>query len=105
VLAWGLLAPGVRGEILLGMLMPLVVACVSLVLADREYRRDPQLLTPFMVKAFVGKMVVFGLYVVTVVAALAFDPRPFIISFTAYFIALHLVEALYLRRLFSTATQ
>lgn len=98
------LAPTARGEILMGMLMPLLVASVSLVLADRAYRRDPQLLTPFMAKAFVGKMVVFGVYVVVVVAALAFDPKPFIISFTVYFISLHLFEAVCLRRMFDATT-
>ena len=97
-----LVAPDVGSEVLLGMLMPLVVAAASSVLAERTYRRDPRLLTPFMTKAFVGKMMVFGVYVVAVVTLLDMAPRPFIISFTVYFIALHLFEALYLRRMFRT---
>lgn len=96
-------APQARIEILLGMLMPLLVAGVSLVLADRAYRRDPQQLTRLMVKAFVGKMIVFGIYVVVVVTVLATEPAPFVISFTVYFIALHLFEALCLRRMFEAA--
>lgn len=98
----GWMAPHARGEILLGMLMPWLVATASLVLADRVYRRDPPQLTPFMVKAFAAKMIMFGLYVVIVVAGLNMAPRPFIISFAAYFIVLHLVEALCLRRMFES---
>lgn len=104
VVAGLLLAPQASGEILLGMLMPLLVAAVSLVGANRTYRRDPRLLTPFMVKAFVGKMIVFGAYVVVVVAVIGMAPRPFIISFTLYFIALHLFEALHLRRMFESSS-
>ena len=96
-------SPEVQLEILLGMIMPLLVAGSSLVLAERAYQRDPSSLTTFMLKAFVGKTVVIGIYVVVVMAVLALEAAPFIVSFTAYFITLHLVEALCLRRLFEAA--
>jgi hypothetical protein len=49
------------------------------------------------------KAVFFGVYVVVVLRILALRPGPFIASFTSYFIALHMMEALFMRRLFTTA--
>lgn len=88
-------------EVLLGMMAPLLVTSASLVLSERTYKRDAQQLTRLMLKAFVGKMVFFGAYVAAVSTVLPFQMIPFIVSFTAYFIALHLAEAVYLRRLFA----
>ena len=93
-------SPAAQLELLLGMVMPLVVASLSLVFTERAYRRDPSSLTPFMLKAFIGKMMVIGFYVVFVVGILALKAAPFIFSFSAYFVALHFFEALCLRRLF-----
>ena len=57
-----------------------------------------------MMTAFVVKMVFFALYVVAVVRLAGVDRTPFILSFTAYFIALYAAEALLLRRLFARLT-
>ena len=54
-----------------------------------------------MIAAFAAKMVFFGAYVAVMLLALALRPVPFVASFTAYFIALHLIEALCLKRLFA----
>jgi hypothetical protein len=85
-----------------GMAAPLVVAVASWRVAERTYRRDPAALTGLMMAGFVAKMVVFGAYVAIVVLWLAQPPVPFAVSFTASFIALHLIEALALRRLFAS---
>ena len=45
--------------------------------------------------------IIFGAYVVVILAVLRFRPVPFVASFTGYFIVLYLIEALYLKRLFS----
>ena len=88
-------------EIFLGVLGPLLVASGTCVMAGRTYRRDPERLTGLMVKAFAGKMVFFGVYVAVMIGLLSMRAMPFVISFTASFIVLHLSEALYLRRLFT----
>jgi hypothetical protein len=44
--------------------------------------------------------VFFGAYVVVMLRVLALRPGPFVASFTSYFIALHMMEALFMRRLF-----
>jgi hypothetical protein len=96
-------AAGVTGptEVLFGMLAPLAAAVVTWVLMARTYRTRPERLTPLMIKAFGVKMVFFGAYVTVMLTVLALRPMPFAISFTVYFIALHLVEAMFLQRLFA----
>lgn len=92
--------PTMMAETLLGMIGPLLVSVVSWELAQRTYRRCPERLTGLMVTAFAGKMVFFGAYVAVALLGLSLRPIPFVVSFTAYFIGLHVTEALCLRRLF-----
>jgi hypothetical protein len=102
VLAWlaVLVVTDVGTEVFWGMLGPLVVACGSWVMADRTFRQSPERLTGVMAAAFAGKMVFFGAYVAIMLTVVALRPVPFVVSFTGYFVALHLGEALLLRRLF-----
>lgn len=95
--------PGVDSgrEVLMGMLAPLAGAAVTWILVVRTYATRPAALTPLMVAAFGGKLVFFGAYVTVMLAVLALRPVPFVVSFTAYFIALHVFEALCLQRLFA----
>jgi hypothetical protein len=57
-----------------------------------------------MVAGFGVKMVFFGAYVAIALKVLSLRPIPFVASFTGYFIGLHLIEALYLRRLLAGGT-
>src|SRR5206468_1653811 len=90
-------------EILFGMLGPLVATTSTWILAERIYRQRAEVLTTVMATAFVAKIVFFGAYIAIVILLLRFRPVPFVVSFTGYFITLYLMEALYLRRLFSNA--
>jgi hypothetical protein len=96
-----LLGKGIALEILMGMLGPLVVASGTWVVMEQTYRRDPERLTGLMFKAFAVKMLLFAAYVVVALKVFMLRPVPFVTSFTTYFIALHLTEALWLRRLFA----
>jgi hypothetical protein len=58
--------------------------------------------TGILIAGFFAKMVFFAA-LVGLVGALGLRPRPFVVSFAVYFIALHVVEAFYLRRLFAGA--
>jgi hypothetical protein len=106
--SWGAIAavPGVESdvELLFGMIAPLAGAVVTWVLVTRNVRR-PERLTPLMVAAFAGKLVFFGAYVTVMLGVLSLRPLPFVVSFTAYFIALHLFEAFCLQRLFDGAAR
>jgi len=104
--ASGLLAMAIAGrrhaiEILAGMTAPLVAAGVSWIVTERIWRRDPMRLTGAMMSAFVAKIVFFGGYVALMLKVADLAPAPFVASFTSYFIALYVTEALLLRRLFA----
>ena len=86
-------------EVLLGMAGPLVSAIGSWIAYVRAYRSAPGRLTNVMITALAVKMVFFGGYVGVMLRGLNLRPVPFIVSFAAYFIALHTIEATFLRRL------
>jgi hypothetical protein len=88
-------------EVLLGMAAPLGAATASWVMTERTYKRDPQALTGLMIAAFAAKMLFFGTYVAVMLKIVGLRPMPFVVSFTGYFIALYLTEALLMRRLFA----
>lgn len=90
-----------RLDVVLGMIAPLAATSVSWVLTERTYKRNPERLTALMMSGFAAKMVFFGAYVAVMLKVLRLQPVPFVASFTGYFIALYLVEALLMRRLFA----
>jgi hypothetical protein len=92
-------------EILFGMLGPLAVATGTWVLVERTYRSRPEELTGLMALGFVVKMVFLAIYIAVMLRVMRLRPIPFVASFTGYFIGLYLIEALYLRRLFSQRTR
>lgn len=87
-------------EVLYGMLAPLVVVVVSWVVVERTYRANPERLMRVMVEGLALKALFFGAYVVGMLRLVEVRPVPFVVSFTSYFIALHVTEAVLLRRLF-----
>lgn len=95
------LAPGAALEVALGAAAPLAVGIGSLVLMDRTYKRSPERLTRMLVRAFLAKLVIFGLYMALTVSLLSLDPVWFAGSFTVAFVTLHLAEALHLQRLYT----
>ena len=94
------LATWIGRDIWFGMAAPLIVFSVSWILVERVYRANPERLTSMMIGAVAGKLVFFGAYVGVVVGMLGVQPVPFAASFAGYFIALHMVEAFWLKRLF-----
>jgi len=101
--SWGVVAMATAGrfgpEVLLGMAGPLACAVASWVAYERAHRAAPGRLTQVMITALAVKMVFFGGYLVVVLRVLAMRPVPFVVSLAAYFIGLHAMEALFLRRL------
>jgi hypothetical protein len=86
-------------EVLLGMAGPLVSAVGSWMAYERAHQSAPGRLTNVMIAALAVKMVFFGVYVGVMLRGLNLRPVPFVASFAAYFIALHAMEAMFLRRL------
>ena len=87
----------VNPEVLLGMLGPLAASLVTWGLVERVHAREPGRVTNVLMQAFAGKMLFFALYVVLAVRVLGMRPVPFIASFTAFFIGLYAMQALFLR--------
>ena len=87
-------------EVWLGMLGPLMVVSGTWVLTERVYKANPERLTALVITAFAGKLVFFGAYFGLAIGVFGVQPAPFAVSFTSYFIALHMIEALLLKRLF-----
>ncbi len=104
VASWLMVAaiPGVESdrEVLFGMVAPLIGALGTWVLVARTFPSHPERLTGLMMAAFGGKLVFFGVYVTVMLKVLRLEPLPIVISFTVYFIAVHMFEALCLQRLF-----
>ena len=90
-------------ETLFGMLGPLASAAATWVAVARTCAVAPQRLTGVLMTGFALKALFFGVYVAVMLMMLGVRPVPFIASFTGYFIALYLIEALFLRRLLMEA--
>ena len=88
-------------EVWAGMLAPLVVVIVTWVMIERVYKAAPERLTSVMMAAFAGKLIFFGAYVGLAIGVLRLELLPFAASFAGYFIVLHAIEALWMKRLFA----
>ena len=89
-------------ELAIGMAGPLASASATWVAVERTHAASPARVTNVLIAGFIAKMAFFGALVL-LVGALGLRPRPFVVSFAGYFIALHALEAFYLRRLFAGA--
>jgi hypothetical protein len=90
-----------QGGVLLGLIAPLAVTVGSWIAIERTHSRTPARVSGLMIKMFAAKLLVFGGYVTFVVILFPVSRIPFVVSFVAQYILLHLMEGLYLRRLFS----
>ena len=87
-------------EIFLGMVMPLAVGQFTITRIQSIFVSDPRKLTSFMMKSFIGKMVIYGVYMIGIVAFSPFNESTFFVSFISYFITLHVLEAFFIRSVF-----
>jgi hypothetical protein len=92
----------VMPELALGLAGPLLSAVVSWQILERTQRSAPERLTNVMIASFGVKVLLFGLYLVVMLKVLALRPMPFMLSFTGYYVALHVIEAVYLKRLLAS---
>jgi hypothetical protein len=87
-------------ELFWGMAGPLVSAGATWVITARTFAVSPERLTRAMLLGFGVRVLFFGIYIVWMLRGLGLRPVPFVVSFAGFFIALHVVEALFMRRLF-----
>jgi len=89
-------------EIFLGMTAPLLVTIISILWIKKVFKIDPEKTTVTMTKAFFIKMVLFALYFIIILSFYTFEPNPFVISFTGFFILFYVIEAMFLQKLFQS---
>ena len=94
-----LIQPAIRLELWTGMMGPLASAIASWMAMRRKHIRRPEGLTALMIKAFAAKIIFFAVYITVFVGSGWVKPIPFVISFISYFLALHLMEVIGLRRI------
>jgi hypothetical protein len=97
--------PNSRGAVLLGMLGPLAAALASWTIVERVHGRAPGRVPGLMIRLFAAKLVLFGAYVAALALLLPAGNVAFVVSFTCHYILLHVMEAVYLQRLFGNAGQ
>ena len=91
------------GAAFLGMLGPLTGAVATWVIVERTHARAPTRTSGVMIRLFAAKVLLFGAYVVGVLASRPSWAMVFVVSFTSQYILLHFMEAVFLSRLFDTA--
>jgi len=82
---------------ILGMVIPWSISLISIVKTRSVYTLNPEKLIKHMTTAMLIKMMSYGLLLIIIFTFISFNPLPFIISFTGYFLALHITEAFTLR--------
>jgi hypothetical protein len=97
-------AAPVNPEAFFGMLGPLVSAIATWIVVFRTYTVAPERLTGVMVIGFGIKVLFFAAYLVAMLRGLELRPSTFVVSFAAFFIVLHLIEALFLKQLFAAGS-
>ena len=97
---WGLLSsffPVMSREIFLGMIFPWIIFLFSVSLTNFFHNKGSLNLTKYFSFAMITKMILYGIIIITIFSFKSFNPIPFIISFTSYFLMLHLTEAYVLK--------
>jgi hypothetical protein len=89
-------------DVLYGLLAPLVVVVVSWSVVKRAYRANPAGLMPVLLIGMLLKLMCLAAYAAVMLRVLHLRPIPFVAAFTASFIVLHNIEALLMRRLFTS---
>lgn len=99
---WGMLAGGIgyRLEIFLGMIAPLTIGMISMAILFHQHQNHSTKLTSVLIKLFITKLIIYGVYFYWLFTFYTFTPIPFVISFTGYFVTLHIGEALFLKSIF-----
>ena len=96
-----LVTPDALAAAFMGMVAPLIVGIATIVMVEWTTRNEPLALTSRMTTAFLAKMLFYAGYVSVVLGLVTTTPVPFMVSFTVYFVALQITEAMYFKTLFT----
>ena len=86
-------------ELFLGWILPVLAGTVTLYFIGSAAQKDPFLVTKTLAKGFTLKMVYYGAAILTLFKLYSFEPIPFICSFSGFFLGLHVLEAVIIKRI------
>ena len=86
-------------ELFLGWILPVLAGTVTLYFIGSAAQKDPFLVTKTIAKGFALKMVYYGATILTLFKLYAFEPIPFICRFSGFFLGLHVLEAVIIKRI------
>ena len=95
------IAAGLRAEkdIWLGMLGPMLASVGAWTAIERQRRLNPQKMLKCLIQSFVVKFLFFGAYIIVVLKTNQVRPGFFVSCFVFFYLALHMTEALELRKM------
>ena len=83
----------------LGWILPVLAGIVTLHFIGSAAKKDPFLVTKILVKGLAIKMVYYGATILILFKLYSFEPIPFICSFSGFFLGLHVLEAVIIKRI------
>ena len=86
-------------ELFLGWILPVLAGTVTMYFIGSAVQKDSFLVTKTLAKGFVLKMVYYGATILTIFKLYSFEPIPFICSFSGFFLGLHVLEAVIIKRI------
>tara|TARA_Y100001970_G_scaffold164282_1_gene200757 strand:+ start:2485 stop:2835 length:351 start_codon:yes stop_codon:yes gene_type:complete len=86
-------------EIFLGLLAPILVGYVTVFFMEKYSNMGMIYLNGVIIKGFAIKFIFYGAFILIIFTVYSFNPIPFMCSFTASFVGLHIMEALILKKI------
>ena len=86
-------------ELFLGWILPVLAGTVTLYFIGSAVQKDSFLVTKTLVKGFILKMIYYGATILTLFKLYSFEPIPFICSFSGFFLGLHALESVIIKRI------
>ena len=86
-------------EIFLGLSAPILVGYSTVFFINKYQKIEAYYFNRMLFKGFAIKFILYGAFILTILTVYSFKPVPFMCSFTASFIGLHIVEAIILRKI------
>ena len=86
-------------EIFLGLLAPILVGYVTVFFMEKYSNMGMIYFNKMLIKGFALKFIFYGAFILIIFTVYSFNPIPFMCSFTASFVGLHIMEALILKKI------
>ena len=86
-------------EIYFGLLAPIFVGYLNVFFMKKHSTKGAVFFKIILFKLFAIKFLFYGAFILAIFTVYSFNPIPFMCSFTASFVGLHIMEALILKKI------